>query len=132
MFLTKDHLYYETNDLGKFTRECFIINFLALRCVGLLVPPPGIEPMPSALEACSLNHWTTREVPEVGFAIMTCVFKLFPKYSLTGSCQDGGEVLLDPSSGSEEGPHLMQCAPNIRTRPSALVCICFHSRLHGK
>ena len=72
MLLPKDHLYCETNDLGKFTKECFIIHFLALRHVGILVPPAGIEPMPSALEARSLNHWTTREIPEVGFTIMSC------------------------------------------------------------
>ena len=28
-----------------------------------LVPWPGIEPRPPALEAQSLSHWTTREVP---------------------------------------------------------------------
>ena len=26
------------------------------------LPPPGIKPMPSAVEAQSLNHWTTREM----------------------------------------------------------------------
>ena len=30
---------------------------------GILVPRPGIWPMPPALEVWSLNHWTTREVP---------------------------------------------------------------------
>ena len=30
---------------------------------GILVPWPGIEPVPPALEVQSLNHWTTREVP---------------------------------------------------------------------
>ena len=30
---------------------------------GILVPHPGIEPVPPALEAWSLNHWTAREVP---------------------------------------------------------------------
>ena len=30
---------------------------------GTLVPCPGIEPVPPAVEAWSLNHWTTREVP---------------------------------------------------------------------
>ena len=30
---------------------------------GILVPWPGIESMSLALEAWSLNHWTTREVP---------------------------------------------------------------------
>ena len=29
---------------------------------GILVPPPGIEPTPPAVEAWSLNHWTAREV----------------------------------------------------------------------
>ena len=30
---------------------------------GILVPQPEIEPVPPAVEAWSLNHWTTREVP---------------------------------------------------------------------
>ena len=30
---------------------------------GILVPWPGIEPAPLALEAWSLNHWATREFP---------------------------------------------------------------------
>ena len=30
--------------------------------MGILVPQAGVEPMPPALEAQSLNHWTTREV----------------------------------------------------------------------
>ena len=29
----------------------------------ILVPWPGIEPVPPAVEAQSLNHWTAREVP---------------------------------------------------------------------
>ena len=28
----------------------------------ILVPPPGIEPMPPTMEAQSRKHWTTREV----------------------------------------------------------------------
>ena len=31
---------------------------------GRLVPRPGIEPTPPAVEAWSPNHWTTREVPK--------------------------------------------------------------------
>ena len=30
---------------------------------GTLVPRPGIEPAPPAVESRNLNHWTTREVP---------------------------------------------------------------------
>ena len=33
---------------------------------GILVHWPGIEPVPPAVEAQSLNHWTTREVLERG------------------------------------------------------------------
>ena len=29
----------------------------------ILVPRPGTEPVPPAVEAQTLNHWTTREVP---------------------------------------------------------------------
>ena len=34
---------------------------------GILVPQPGIEPVPPAVEAQSLNHQTTREVPRTPF-----------------------------------------------------------------
>ena len=34
---------------------------------GILVPQPGIKPVPPALEAQSVNHWTTRGVPVVCF-----------------------------------------------------------------
>ena len=30
---------------------------------GILVPQPGIEPRPPALEVQGLNHWTSGEVP---------------------------------------------------------------------
>ena len=34
----------------------------------ILVPQPGIEPMPPAVEARSPNHWATREVPDQVFS----------------------------------------------------------------
>ena len=34
---------------------------------GILVPQPGTEPAPPALEAQILNHWTAREVPRLFF-----------------------------------------------------------------
>ena len=42
---------------------CFFVNLRYLG--GILVPQPGIEPQPPALEAQILNHWPTREVPGV-------------------------------------------------------------------
>ena len=35
----------------------------------ILVPQPGIEPVPPAVEAQRPNHWTTREIPEFCFYI---------------------------------------------------------------
>ena len=40
----------------------FLIFWLCHMACGILVPPPGIEPAPPALETRSLNHWTAREV----------------------------------------------------------------------
>ena len=39
----------------------FIFSPCRVAC-GILVPQPGIEPVPPAVKAWSLNHWTTREV----------------------------------------------------------------------
>ena len=46
----------------------FILKFLAMQCPpqtpgGISVPWPGTKPVPPALEAWSLNHWTAREAP---------------------------------------------------------------------
>ena len=38
-----------------------------LMVYGILLPCPGIEPVPPALEAEGLNHWTAREVPKCIF-----------------------------------------------------------------
>ena len=40
---------------------CFVFSFAARR---ILVPQPGIELAPPAVEAWSLNHWTAREIPK--------------------------------------------------------------------
>ena len=44
----------------------FVFNFWPCHATcGILVPWPGIEPAPPALEARGHNHWTAREVPMV-------------------------------------------------------------------
>ena len=47
----------------------FILNFKIFwpcrAACGILVPWPGMEPVPPAVEARSPNHWTIREVPEL-------------------------------------------------------------------
>ena len=42
----------------------FYLLIFGPRCVacGILVPQPGIEPMPHAVDVQSLNQWKTREV----------------------------------------------------------------------
>ena len=47
---------------------------------GILVPQSGIEPMVSALEAWSLNHWTPREVPNCTFLKDTIFDKFWHVY----------------------------------------------------
>ena len=42
--------------------ERIFLFWLCTAC-GIKVPRPGIKPWPFALEARSLNHWTSREVP---------------------------------------------------------------------
>ena len=44
---------------------------------GILVPQPGIKPVPPAVEAWSLNHWTTREVPIMKFFFLIIFIYLF-------------------------------------------------------
>ena len=43
------------------------LTLFGCRTWGISVPRPGIEPMPSALEAWSLNHWPAKEFPKDDF-----------------------------------------------------------------
>ena len=47
--------------LSSFSTSFFFLAH-TVAC-GILIPWWGIKPTPPALEALSLNHWTTREVP---------------------------------------------------------------------
>ena len=44
--------------------EFLLIYWLHLTACGILVPRPGIKSMAPGVEALSLSHWSTREVPE--------------------------------------------------------------------
>ena len=55
---------------------------------GILVPKPGLEPKPAALEAQSLNLWTTREVP------VLVSFHLFRFTNICEPCHPEFPVLL--------------------------------------
>ena len=45
----------------------FLKKLFGCKACGSLAPQPGIGPVPPEVEAWSLNHWTTREVPETVF-----------------------------------------------------------------
>ena len=57
----------------------FVFKSFLASC-GILVPQPGIEPSPLALEVQSLNHQTTREDPEIYF---------LKRVWVVGKCLDG-------------------------------------------
>ena len=43
--------------------ELFLVIYWPIcAACGILVPPPGIEPRPSAVKTWSPNHWTTRNI----------------------------------------------------------------------
>ena len=44
--------------------EFLLIYWLRLTACGILVPRPGIKSVAPGVEALSLSHWSTREVPE--------------------------------------------------------------------
>ena len=42
----------------------YLFTFWPLQVAcGILVPGPGIKPLPLAMETHILNHWTTQEAP---------------------------------------------------------------------
>ena len=62
----------EESDLDEIWQlsQVHVVNGRAEACgtaCGILVPRPGIEPVPPALETQSLNHWTAREVSTLKF-----------------------------------------------------------------
>ena len=75
LFLAILHLWFwfilwlksSLGDVCTFTnsRELFFLG--GQKACGILVPRPGIEPSPLAVEAHILNHWTAREIPQRAF-----------------------------------------------------------------
>ena len=56
------------------------LTLFGCRTWGISVPRPGIEPMPSALEAWSLSVWTIRKSQELSvFYLMSLHWEVFPQ-----------------------------------------------------
>ena len=115
----------------------------------ILVPWPGIEPVPPALVTWSLKHWTTREVPLatlLSFSLsvsplsvphMDCSYShetmLSPRFSLTSylfSCS------LPSDSPEPDSPEPVQCRsafyswPPAAISPSSSIWTAFLSLIH--
>ena len=45
----------------------FFVFFFLASGIAVLIPWPGIEPVPPAVEAWRINHWTSRELPNYLF-----------------------------------------------------------------
>ena len=52
---------------------------------GILVPKPGIEPMPPEVDVQSLNHWIAREVPIMIFKINSSFFFFLMECPMIGT-----------------------------------------------
>ena len=57
-------------------KNLFFFFFWPCVACGILVPRPGIKPIPPAVEVQSLNHWTTREVPLEAFSTLQADLKI--------------------------------------------------------
>ena len=70
------HYLRDADDGVSHIHVCVCI-WLHSRACGILLPRPGIEPMPPAVEAQILNHWTTREGPGLTISYKTSGFQVF-------------------------------------------------------
>ena len=59
-----NEIIYTVSTIQHILFQMSLFFFLGAAC-RILVPWPGIKPVPPAMEAQSLNHWTTREVPQI-------------------------------------------------------------------
>ena len=65
LYLTLFSMLHSPNFVLKIHKYNFILFYFWPHCTacGILVPWPGIEPMPSVVKVLSPYHWTTREFP---------------------------------------------------------------------
>ena len=59
------HKVHDSPHCTRVAAASMLFLFFWPHCIvcGILVPGPGIEPMPLAVTAWSPNHWTAREFP---------------------------------------------------------------------
>ena len=57
----------------------FLIFWSCSLACRILVPQPGIKPVPPAVEMQHLNHWTAREVPMQAKSLQSCLTLCNPR-----------------------------------------------------
>ena len=62
MLITKSLLHISYPEKHWKDKSLFLFYFCPC---GILVPRPGMEPMPPTVEGWILNHWTPREIPRI-------------------------------------------------------------------
>ena len=81
---------------------CFSIFIFGCMACGVLVPQSGIEPVPPALEAWSLSHWTSREIPH--FKLLS----LFLWNTWAGTISNKNATIQGEREGMPELPQEMR------------------------
>ena len=91
----------------KLKKFFFFFFFLATWQVGSLVLQSGVGPVPCAMEAQSLNHWSARECPRINdiFKISLFIFDCTGSSLLHGlfsNCGDLGTTQVEGFPGSSD------------------------------
>ena len=85
----------------------FFYNWSYLEACGACIPRPEIQPMLSAVEALSLNHWTTRETPQNPSRFSLCLLSPLPG-GLSVLCSPHMAPGLSHTLPARPPPHLAE------------------------
>ena len=97
-------------DLGSWVIKMAWLVFFFRPChtaCGILIPQPGIEPVPLPVEARSPNHWTARECPKLAWVLILislCIGCLIAHEWVGGWVEGRQEVGIRPKGNSQDVP----------------------------
>ena len=92
----------EISEIPFYLKFFFFFFFLpAPSTGGILVPRPGIEPTPSAVEMQTRNHWTTRVSTRDSFFNGRFLSSQYKEELLTTACEKWMEMNLVPLVGTQ-------------------------------